>query len=343
MTRLTEAEKQLISSLSWFRTRYALFLGLDQDRQADRQNIEDFGQFWIGQFKQDWSKAFDSLVKKEFLSLSAGEYAFTQKGESVKTELEKETPFYKYEYDHFFHTESTSDVHSKFCEKVYGKDLSQHGLIDQEELSVLVESLKLQNCSHVLDIGCGNGRITEHLSDEVGVQFLGVDISTEAIDSALERTKKNEKISFRQENLDALDLSEKFDAILFLDTLYYADNLANTIQNSLNSLTKKGRIYAYFSQWIMDTNYAKNLEPDNTHLAKVLTDLGLEFSTVNLTKSGIRHWKKKLEVLEDMKQDFTREGNEGLWQYRYNEAYRYANWGDQKYARYFYEIRNAPH
>lgn len=42
--------------------------------------------------------------------------------------------------------------------------------------------------------------------------------------------------------------------------------------------------------------------------------------------------------MEEMKSDFEAEDSLDLWEYRYTEAKRYANWGDDKYARYLYEI-----
>lgn len=339
MTNFTEAENQIITSLAWFRTRYALFLDLELDRKADLKSIEEFGKAWIGSFKRDWNDSFDSLVKKGVLTFSQGEYQFTAKGELVKKEVESKTPFFKYEYDHFFDSEKKSNAHSVFCKKVYGKDLSQHGLIDIEELSFLVDKLCVQQPNNVTDIGCGNGKITEYISEKVQVNITGIDISQEGIKSANIRTKGNTSLLFKEGNLNRLDFINEYDAILFLDTLYYANDLKDTIEKAIKGLTKDGRLYAYFSQWIMDVEYSENLKPKNTHLAKVLTDLKLDYSYTDLTISGINHWKKKLNVLEDMKIDFINEKNLGLWEYRYREAFRYANWGDNKYARYLYEVK----
>jgi hypothetical protein len=75
-------------------------------------------------------------------------------------------------------------------------------------------------------------------------------------------------------------------------------------------------------------------------LAKILNILGASYQFEDLTESGLQHWKKKWTVLEKMKETFKKEGNEALWQYRYREAKRYANWGDEKYTRYLYEISN---
>lgn len=338
--KYTSAEKQLITTLAWFRTRYALFMGLSLERKADVNNIENFGKNWIGKFKEDWSEAFTSLSAKNIITLIDDEYALTDYGKSVNDEIDSEIPFYKYEYDNYFQLEYQSKAHSLFCEKVYGVDLSQHGLIDQSELSFLLEMLKMSGAKKIVDIGCGNGKITEWISKQTETYCLGIDISIEGIMKAKERTKNNKLLDFEIGNLNNIQLSKEFDSVLFLDTLYYSNNIKDTINNSLQVLNKGGNIFAYFSQWIMDEAYSENLNPDKTHLAKVLNELNLDYSFVNLSESGIKHWKTKLEVLNSMKSNFIKEGNENLWQYRHREAERYANWGDKKYSRYLYQIKN---
>lgn len=334
----TSAEKQLISTLAWFRSRYALFMGLSLDRKADRQSLEAFGQIWIGTFKEDWAAAFDSLLTQNILSFTHDEYAFTDFGNTVKVKVDAETPFYKYEYDNFFWLASNSKAHARFCEKVYGLDLSQHGLIDQQELSVLVALLKNLKPQTILDVGCGNGRITKWIAKETQAFCTGIDISKEAIRHARERKDGNGLLYFEEGNLNNLRAIKQHDCVLYLDTLYYANDMQASISEAAGILSEGGRIFAYFSQWIMDEAYADNLLPDNTQLAKILKELKLPYTYTNLTESGIRHWRSKLAVLEQMKQDFWEEGSNNLWEYRHREAQRYANWGDDKYARYLYEI-----
>lgn len=338
-TPLTSAEKQLITSLAWFRSRYALFMGFSLDQQADPAHLEAFGKTWIGSFKEDWEDAFHSLTEKNIIALTDQGYALTDYGNRVKNETDLEIPFYKYEYDNYFQLENSSQVHALFCERVYGKNLSQHGLIDQEELSLLVAKLQERPPGKVLDMGCGNGRITEWIAAQTSHAYVGMDISSEAITYARQRTAGNAFLHFETGNMNQIPVSVTYDNVLFLDTLYYANNLKETIRQAVDILNDGGAVYAYFSQWIMDEAYRENLQPDNTHLAKVLQELLLEYTFTSLTESGIRHWKKKLEVLQAMEQDFRNEGSRELWEYREREARRYAHWGDQKYARYLYEIK----
>lgn len=338
-TIYTTPEKQLITTLAWFRSRYALFMGVSLERKADRQSIEEFGKIWIGDFKEDWEQAFASLCEKNILSIDSDEYSFTDYGQSIKNQIEFELPFYKYEYDNFFHMEKESIAHSLFCEKVYGANLSQHGLIDQAELSILIELLQKAQPSKILDIGCGNGRITEWIAEQTQIACVGIDISSEGIQIAQERTKANPLLRFEVGNLNNLQLTEQYGSVLFLDTLYYSSNMKNTITQVLELLEQGCSIYAYFSQWIMDESYSANLQPDNTYLAKVVHEMNLNYAFTDLSESGKKHWKRKLEVLDLMKKDFIAEGNTALWEYRYREAYRYAQWGDTKYSRYLYEIK----
>lgn len=333
------SEKQLVTTLAWFRSRYALFMGLSPERKATQDSIEEFGNIWIGDFKEDWTEAFTSLCRKNVLTFESGEYTFTEYGNTVKGEIEFEVPFYKYEYDNYFQLEEQSAAHSLFCQRVYGLDLSQHGLIDQAELSILIDLLKKSESKKIADIGCGNGKITEWISGQTQTYCVGIDISSQGIQNACERTKDNNLLHFEVGNLNNIHSSEKYNSVIFLDTLYYSHNVKNTIGMARELLEEGGRIYAYFSQWIMDTAYNANLLPDKTHLANVLRELGLEYSYIDLSVSGINHWKRKLEVLENMKNDFVQEGSIGLWEYRHREALRYATWGDDKYARYLYEIK----
>jgi ubiquinone/menaquinone biosynthesis C-methylase UbiE len=336
---LSTAEKQMITTLSWFRSRYALFLGLSPDRKADKINLDQFGQVWIGEFKEDWTDIYEVLIQKNILHLEYDTYSFTNYGEKIKDEVEAEIPFFKYEYDNYFNLEKTSLAHARFCEEVYGLDLSQHGLIDQDELRLLIELLKAGSAKKILDLGCGNGKITEWIAQETGILCVGLDISSEGIQLAKQRTTENNLVHFETGNLNLVEYPDTFDVLLFLDTLYYANNLKDTILSGMDILQMGGRIYAYFSQWIMEAAYSENLQPDKTHLGKVLQELNLDYFTIDLSSSGIHHWKKKWDTLNAMKDDFIQEGNEALWEYRYREAYRYAHWGDEKYARFLYVIR----
>ncbi len=212
-------------------------------------------------------------------------------------------------------------------------------MIDGYELDSLVDFLKGQNPKSVVDLGCGNGQITEYLFQKVQANYKGIDISERGIEIAKRRFSENPKLQFMVGNLNNLPLDQKYDAILFLDTLYYVDSTEKVLKDCLEILEPNGAIYIYFSAWTMTQEENQNLLPDHTSLAKTLKNLNLSFEYKDLTSSGVLHWDRKLKVLEEMKESFVKEGSEELWWYRFREANRYANWPNDQYARYLYKIK----
>lgn len=332
------AEKQLVAALKGFQTHYALMLGLSISKVVSREHLEHFGHAWMGAFKVDWAAAFERLTDLGLLAQSAEGYALTEAGQRLAEAEDESQPFFKYEYDAYFDAIQRSAAHAEFCRRVYGEDLAQHGLINADELSVLLAQLQAQKPSKILDLGCGNGSLTAHIAAQVPCAAHGIDISAVGIAAANKIAADKPYLSFSEGNFNALDLRPDFDAVLFLDTLYYVKDLGQTISDAKAGLRPQGKIYAYFSQWIMNADYAYMLAPDATKLAKVLQTQNLAYQAINLTASGLAHWKTKCDVLVEMRPAFEAEGNIKLWEYRYNEALRYSTWGDDKYSRYLYVI-----
>lgn len=314
-------------------------MGLSSDRLATQEAIEFFGNAWIGEFKQDWKPAFESLQQKGILEYTGSEYRFTSAGQQLQKQLAHIEPFARYEYDQYFSMEGKSKAHQAFCQRVYGAPLSQHGLVDIHELSLLQKALESHKPQSILEIGCGNGRLSESLYDSYPTHYVAIDISPEAIRIAQERAQSKPQLHFQLGNMNALTFEEaSFDAILSLDTFYYAADLPSLVPNLLRILKPKGHLFVYFSHWIMSTKEADELAGNKTRLAQILNPLNCSYTYQSLTDSSLNHWKRKLTVLEEMKEEFIAEGQFELWDYRYREANRYANWGDDLYSRYFYSI-----
>jgi len=339
---LTEAEKQLLLAAGWLRSRYGLMAGMDAASKLDRENLEAFGRAWIGQYLVEWTNAYRSLVSHGYLSEHDGEFSLTEEGSAARKALEVEHPLWLYEYDNFFDAAEQSDAHALFCERVYGRNLCQHGLADLSQLDKLLEALRLTGGDRVLDAGCGNGRITEHLSDLTGAAFTGVDISAEAIRQARARTAaKSVRLTFEVGNLNCLHFEpQTFDAVIAIDTLYYVDDLEETLRQLTAVLNHAvGQMGLFYTQWINDPADRAALQPEHTSLAVLLKKHHLKFTALDLTEPEALHWHKKLAALEQLKPEFEKEGNLNLYHYRHSEALRYANWDSTKRSRHLYHVR----
>lgn len=338
MDRFSEAEIQLLVVLGSFRSRYKLMMGLDLDAPATVDNLRAFGKAWVGRYLEDWQAAFDSLVKKGLIEQTREAYRLTARGEDTSKAVERVSPLWLYEYDNFYFAAAASRAHALLCREVYGEDLSQHGLADLDQINSMIAALDLKATDYVLDAGCGNGRITEYLQRRTGASFLGIDLSREAVKQA-DRIA-TDKLKFQIGNLNDLALQARsFDAVISIDTLYYVENLESTVASLVERLRPRGRFAAFFSQWVMDASEAERLLADHTDLAGVLSKLGLEFATIDLSSEHQSHWNRKLAALERLRPEFEREGNLKLYEYRFSEASRYAAWDREKTSRYLYMVK----
>jgi cyclopropane fatty-acyl-phospholipid synthase-like methyltransferase len=117
-----------------------------------------------------------------------------------------------------------SPAFRRYCERVYGEMLNQFGTADMEQLTLLLDVLRLRSGSHVLDGGCGTGATTRYLADKSGARFVGIDTAEPAIARAKElATANRDQLDFKVATVDAMDFSPgSFDAVVVIDSPTFA-------------------------------------------------------------------------------------------------------------------------
>jgi len=147
---------------------------------------------------------------------------------------------------------------------------------DRYRLQIIINYLKSFDPRYTLDIGCGNGFITNHLP---GKKVFGIDYSKNAINWAKKNTKLN-SICYKQMSIFELNnhFTEKFDLVLITGVLYpqYIGKSITLISEILDKLiSPKG---------IIMTCHIREMNPPN-----------LPF---NLIDQKIYEYKKFTHVLE---------------------------------------------
>lgn len=335
---LNEAERQLLMATAYLPGRHARLLRWDMDTPTDREHLQTFGEYWFGRYLVPWEDAYQSLQAQNLLIETHGCYRLTPTGIKTLKSLTHQTPIYWYEYNLYYTRAQNSLAHHRFCQQVYGEDLQQHGLTDVAQMNVLLKELALSPDAHVLDAGCGSGRITDWLQRHSGAYFWGIDMSDEGIKSAHQLA--HAKLKFSVDHMEHLSLPiNTFDAIVAVDTIYYMEDLNAMLAQFLNVLKPQGQMGIFCHNWIWQAADRESLKPDGNDLALALQQAKLPYRWVDLTKAGRQHWLKKLAVLETMKDEFVQEGNEALYTHRFDEAYRYANWPVGWDNRYLYVVQ----
>ncbi len=302
MPELDEAEIQVLASLE---------KAGGEGGATDRSSLEaGADRFWI--FREDWSKAYASLVAKALVAGDEDGYRLTEEGRPLAIRYHRQRPdMYWYYYQRFYQAARPSAAHSELCRRVFGLDLCQEGQTDMASLKDLLEKLDLKPEERVLDLGCGAGVIAEYISDQAGVSVTGLDYAGPAIDEANERTAgKQSRLTFRLGDMNALDLTAKsFDAVISLDTLYWAADLEGTLSQLATVLRPGGRMALFMNHHIGDGDDASRLAPEHTSLSKALTALGLPFETSDYTRQIGEFWRVNWQAATDLQSAFEAEGN----------------------------------
>ncbi len=230
-------------------------------------------------------------------------------------------------YEKFYHAVETSAAHHTFCERLYGKDLCQHGFVDLEQVELLLAHASLDSADHALDAGSGNGMLAEYMSDRTGAHFTGVDIIPEAIAKAQARTiSKSKRLSFSISDINHLDLPESlFDIVAFLDSIYFCRDMPAVIASVLPALKGKKLLAFFYSYgkepWVAAESFPKErLAAHQTPLAQALQTNRLDFQTWDLTEADYRLALLRKQILESLKDQFETEGNGFIFDSRIGDA-----------------------
>ncbi len=252
-------------------------------------------------------------------------------------------------YEKYYAVVSQSQAHRAFCERVFGRDLCQHGFADLEQLDLLMQVTHLGPAHRVLDLGCGNGMIAEYLSDCTGAHVTGLDYIPQAVQQAQERSAaKSDRLAFVTGDINRLDLAPAaFDVILSIDTMYFSEDYAATIRALKAALSPAGQMAILFSHgrepWIPIDEFPKEtLPPDKTPLAAALLANDLPFHTWDLTSRDYALALRRKEVLLDLKPQFEAEGILFIYENRMGDAegIRQAI-EDGLHGRYLYHVQLA--
>jgi len=250
-------------------------------------------------------------------------------------------------YTRFYAVVEHSPAHHNFCERAFGKDLCQHGFTDLARLDLLMQVTQLGPAHRALDLGCGNGMMSEYLSDVTGSHITGLDYIASAIARAQERTAaKSERLAFSVTDINHLELPpQSFDIVLSIDSIYFSENYTTTIGALKAALRPRGQMAIFYSYGrepsIPKAEFPVDKLPAlNTPLADALTANNLAFRSWDLTRQDYDFARRRREILEDLKPQFEAEGIMFIYENRLGECKGICRAvEDGLHARYLYHVQ----
>jgi len=192
--------------------------------------------------------------------------------------------------------------------------MGQHGFAEISHLDHPAKICSLGSDIQALDLGCGNGRIAEYLSDSTGAKITGIDWIPQAIQQAKDRIEnKLDRLAYLVMDMSALEFPPaSFDVIYSIDTLYFT-KLMPALREMLPLVRPGGRLAAFFSQDApidapLDQFDRSTCQPDHTELACALKELGLVYQTWDYSRVDYEHAQRKQSIAENLQAEFAAEG-----------------------------------
>lgn len=245
------------------------------------------------------------------------------------------------EYEEFYRMARTSNAFKVFCQNAFGMDFSQDGFSDIRQIDRILEYIsKNKSQYHILDIGCGNGKMIGYIQKQLPAYIYGFDYSEQAINYAKELFPFNSE--FKKAAIGEIDYpSKSFDVIISMDTMYFAEDMIAFVEQINNWLKEDGVFIVGYQEGDI---VPKTENVNTTRLAEALTINNMSYTAVDITAESYEVLKKKYDCAIELKDEFIKENNKQWFDILIGQT-EYANvsFGTfrTKMARYIYIIKKS--
>ncbi len=245
------------------------------------------------------------------------------------------------EYEEFYKMANTSKTFGMFCKNAFGKDFSQDGFSDIRQIHRVLEYFpKNKPEYHILDIGCGNGKMVGYIQKQIPAYIYGFDYSENAINCAKELFPYHSE--FKKAVIGEVDYPSKtFDVIISMDTMYFAEDMTAFV-GQINDWLKDDGVFIVGYQEGDIVPKTENVS--TTRLAEALRINNMPFEAVDITVESYEVLKKKYDCAMALKEEFVKENNKQWFDMLVGQT-EYANVTlDEfrtKMARYIYIVQKS--
>lgn len=229
--------------------------------------------------------------------------------------MNKEELLFYDAYEDFYKMAKESNAFKAFCKDAFGEDFSQDGFSNKEQIDMILKYIPKKEDVHILDIGCGNGKMLGYLQEKTGAYIHGFDYSEQAIQTA--KTLFPNKSEFREGIIGEIEYPEgSFDVITSMDTMYFAKDMSAFVAQIKRWLKPDGVLFVGYQEGDV---MPKTQSVETTGLAEALRKNGLSFEVTDITKQTYELLKTKREAAIAHEEEFEAEEHKNwydllMWQ-----------------------------
>lgn len=208
-------------------------------------------------------------------------------------------------YEGFYGMAERSAAFRAYCKDAFGEDFSQDGFSDTRQIDMILPYIPQGREAHILDAGCGNGKMLGYLQRKTGAFIHGFDYSPQAIRCA--RLMFPERSDFREGVIGETDYpAEMFDVVTAMDSVYFAKDMTAFIAQVKKWLKKGGVFFAGYQEGDVMPR-TENI--DTAELSKALRANGMSFEVSDITAQTYELLRKKRRAALAHRTEFELEGN----------------------------------
>ena len=241
-------------------------------------------------------------------------------------------------YEAFYAMAKESNAFQSFCKDAFGEDFSQDGFSNKAQVDMILQYIPQKDDVHILDIGCGNGKVLGYLQKKAKSHIYGFDYSEEAIRTA--QALFHENAEFREGIIGQIEYPEEtFDVIISMDTLYFAADMTAFVAQVKKWLKKDGVFFVGYQEGDV---IPKTPNAHTTMLAKALKENNMTYEVTDISMQTYELLKTKRMSAMKYQEVFEEEGNRQWFDMLIGQT-EYSNQSFEQFkeqmARYIYVIR----
>lgn len=207
-------------------------------------------------------------------------------------------------YEAFYKMAGESEAFGLFCKEAFGEDFSQDGFSNVAQIERILQYIPEKKDVHILDIGCGNGKMLGFLQRKTKAYIHGFDYSAEAVKTA--QALFAERAEFREGIIGEIEYpAEAFDVIVSMDTMYFAKDMTTFVAQVKRWLKPGGVFFVGYQEGDV---VPKTENAHTSLLAEALNRNGLHYEVTDITEETYELLKTKREAALKYQKEFAKEG-----------------------------------
>ena len=125
-----------------------------------------------------------------------------------------------------------------------GEYYKQHASVQEKRALKILKKIPFQGNETILDIGCGDGRVTKYMAEKVpNGSVIGIDLSEGMIQQARKEFEDTPNLDFSIQNAENFSFAQKFDLITSFNALHWVNSHEKVVERIKASLNEHGKIF----------------------------------------------------------------------------------------------------